>query len=259
MSAPSMRGAVGVERLRASSGVLGGSACLALFVFAAGRALELPRGLAALGMANVALIALAVLVLAWRCPPAGGFGLANVITLTRGGIAALLAAAVPFPQAALALAGPLAAAATLALVLDEFDGWWARRTGTACEFGARFDQEMDALLIAVLCALAYVTDRAGAWVLGAGALRYLYCVAGRIWPWLARPLPPSRRRQTICVATAALLIASLGPWLAPAAAGGAAGFAVSLLFTSFAIDIVRQYRHQPRPQPDDPARRTAPT
>ena len=32
-----------------------------------------------------------------------------------------------------------------------------------------------------------------------GLLRYAFVAAGWLWPWLRAPLPPSRRRQTICV------------------------------------------------------------
>ena len=59
--------------------------------------------------------------------------------------------------------------------------------------------ETDALLVMALSVLAWQYGKAGAWVLLCGLLRYLFVAGGWLWPWLRRPLPPSIRRQTICV------------------------------------------------------------
>jgi phosphatidylglycerophosphate synthase len=104
--------------------------------------------------------------------------------------------------AAAAAAGAIAAAA-----MDAVDGWLARRTGMASAFGARFDMEVDALLIQVLSILVWTHDKAGAWVVLSGLLRYGFVAAGLVWPWMERPLEPSRRRQT---AIAAMALAFLG-------------------------------------------------
>ena len=45
-------------------------------------------------------------------------------------------------------------------------------------FGARFDMEVDALLIQVLAVLAWQWDKAGPWVLMSGLLRYVFVAAG---------------------------------------------------------------------------------
>ena len=65
-------------------------------------------------------------------------------------------------------------------------------------------------------------DKAGAWVLAAGLMRYLFVAAAATWPWMARPLPPSLRRKAVCVALIVCLIACLAP-VVDAAAGAAAG------------------------------------
>jgi phosphatidylglycerophosphate synthase len=95
------------------------------------------------------------------------------------------------------LAWSIVVLALIALVLDGVDGRVARRRGEASAFGARFDMETDALLILVLAALAWSLGKAGAWILLAGALRYLFVAAGFVLPWLRAELPPSRRRQTV--------------------------------------------------------------
>ncbi len=162
------------------------------------------------------------------------FGPANQVTLGRAGITCLLAGALP------AGGGPtwqLAALATTAAALDGVDGWLARRTQLASPFGARFDMEIDALLIAVLALLAWRLDRADAWVLAAGAMRYLFVAAGSIRPWLAAPLPPSRRRKAVCALQVATLVVCLVPILPQPVAAACAATGVLALVASFAIDI----------------------
>ncbi len=116
-------------------------------------------------------------------------GPANRVTLTRAvlaGVVAVLTVAglVGEPQVAL-----IVAISTVALVLDAVDGYVARRTDTATAFGARFDMEVDAFLIAVLS--VHVAPYLGWWVLAIGAMRYAYVLAGRVLPWLRRPVAPA--------------------------------------------------------------------
>jgi phosphatidylglycerophosphate synthase len=125
----------------------------------------------------------------------------------------------------------------LVTALDGVDGWLARRTQMVSRFGARFDMEVDALLILVLSILAWQYEKAGAWIVLAGLLRYLFVAAGWLFPWLARALPPSRRRQTICViqivgSSLVLLPAVTRPesvWIAAAL--------LAALSASFLIDV----------------------
>ena len=102
------------------------------------------------------------------------------------------------------------------MALDGVDGALARGRGEASEFGARFDMETDALLILVLAALVWQHDKAGAWILLAGLLRYLFVAASYVLPWLGAALPPSRRRQTVCVVQIVSLIGALAPLVAAA-------------------------------------------
>src|SRR5258707_503854 len=77
------------------------------------------------------------------------FGPANQLPTARAVIVALIAGLIGeirTPQAASAAA----AAAVAVLIMDGVDGWAARQTGTASIFGARFDVEVDALLIQAL-------------------------------------------------------------------------------------------------------------
>jgi phosphatidylglycerophosphate synthase len=178
-------------------------------------------------------------LLAWfavKHDAAPRFGAANVVTLARGVLALdLLALLGSTPSAALAWS--IVAIALLALVLDGVDGRVARRRGETSAFGARFDMETDALLILVLAALAWSHGKAGAWILLAGALRYLFVAASLVVPWLAAPLPPSRRRQAVCVVQIASLILCLAPFVAPptSAVIGFAGLVA--LLGSFAVDV----------------------
>jgi hypothetical protein len=97
--------------------------------------------------------------------------------------------------------------------------------------------ETDALLILALTLLAWQLGKAGPWIVAAGALRYAFVAAGYLFAWLRRPLPDSRRRQTVCVVQIVSLIACLLPPITPpvSAIVGLAGLLV--LAGSFAVDI----------------------
>jgi hypothetical protein len=92
-------------------------------------------------------------------------------------------------------------------------------------------------MILVLAVLAWRWERAGAWVLLAGLLRYGFVVAGAAWPWLAGELPPSRRRQAICVVQVVGLIVALVPWLPAPLAAAVAALSLGALCYSFAVDV----------------------
>jgi len=165
------------------------------------------------------------------------FGIANCITAVRAALVVLAATAIgrpPTPSAAWFVVG-LAIAAT---VLDGFDGWAARRFGQSSAFGARFDMEVDALLIMALSVLAWTYGKAGVWVLASGLLRYAFVVAGWIWPWMERPLLPSRRRQAVCVIQIVALIVVVSPIAGRPESGLIAAAALVVLAGSFLVDTV---------------------
>ena len=165
------------------------------------------------------------------------FGMANAVTLARGALTLLLLALVGV-DAGTALRWLVVVLAVLAVSLDGVDGRVARSRGETTAFGARFDLETDALLILVLAALVWQQDKAGSWILLAGLLRYLFVAASYFWSWFGAELPPSRRRQTVCVVQIMSLIGALAPvvvlpWSAALALAG-----LVLLVWSFAVDVV---------------------
>ena len=164
------------------------------------------------------------------------WGPADHVTALRIGLAAIVAALVlEAPRETVAWVAVCASG--LALALDGVDGWLARRTGTASRYGARLDMETDAALVLVLCALCWLHGKAGAWVLASGALRYAFVAAARLWPTLDAPLPPSRRRQAVCVIQVAALLACLSPTLGVTMSTPLAAAALALLCWSFAVDV----------------------
>jgi phosphatidylglycerophosphate synthase len=179
-------------------------------------------------LAIVALVAAARI--SRKNHPYSTFGPANYVTALRAVIVALVAGAIGEPRDP-AIAAAAAAAATAATALDGVDG---SRMSSA--FGARFDMEVDALLIMALSVLAWTDGKAGAWVMASGLLRYLFVVAGWIWPWMERPLPPSRRRQTVCVVQIIALIAVVTPVVTPPLSAAVAAAALAVLAISFAVD-----------------------
>lgn len=171
------------------------------------------------------------------------FGPANQVTTLRAALVALVASFVGAPEVPL-LGGFAAVLATVATLLDGVDGWFARRTRMASAFGARFDMEVDALLIMALSLLAWRHGKAGPWVVWSGALRYLFVFAGWSLAWMRQPLEPSRRRQAICVVQVVSLIAVMVPQVQPPTSVGIAAAALGLLVYSFAVDTWWLWRHR---------------
>ncbi|WP_018168522.1 CDP-alcohol phosphatidyltransferase family protein [Thioalkalivibrio sp. ALMg9] len=192
-------------------------------------------------------------LLATTTPPDGlardgrGPGPANRVTLLRAALTAPLGALVFVPPATgdPLLALWVIALAGLALLLDGLDGAVARRTDSATAFGARFDMELDAAMILALSVLAWQMTAVGPWVILIGLMRYAFVLAARPWPWLAGALPPSRRRQTVCVLQAVVLLLVLIPGLPAIAAITIALAGLLALGLSFAVDIHWLYRHRP--------------
>lgn len=126
---------------------------------------------------------------------------ADRVTLLRAvlvcGVAALSVEAGSTAQVA-----TLTTLAATALVLDGVDGWVARRTGSSA-LGARFDMEVDALLILVLS--TYVARSAGWWVLLIGAARYLFVAVGWALPWLRGTAPPRPWCKVVAVVQGVVL------------------------------------------------------
>lgn len=185
----------------------------------------------------------ALLGLRWK-RPARTLGAANRVTLVRGGLVSLIAGSLVVPQALVEHADVVAAVALLALALDGLDGWVARRTGSASAFGARFDMELDAFFILVLCLCLMTIGKVGAWVVAIGALRYVFVLAMRVWSWLDRPLPESMRRKFICVWQVASLLLCLTSWVDAQLAGVLLGVALVLLIVSFGIDTLWLHRRR---------------
>ncbi|MCW4153045.1 CDP-alcohol phosphatidyltransferase family protein [Halomonas sp. 18H] len=202
-----------------------------------------------LGAAVLAQLALSVLILsAWR-GELPNFGWANRVTLLRAAMITALAgiALTPlFRQAGWeGTLWPLSLLALLALLLDGVDGWVARRTRSLTRFGARFDMELDAFLMLLLCVALITHDKAGPWVLALGGMRYAFVAAGARWAWLRAPLPESLRRKTICVIQVGALIIACTPFTPPALATPMLAIALILLSGSFLRDILWLY-HQAR-------------
>jgi phosphatidylglycerophosphate synthase len=177
-----------------------------------------------------------------RHHPFDRFGPANQVSTVRAALVSL-AASLALEPALPAVAGAAAIVSLGATALDWLDGRMARQSGMASVFGARFDLEIDALLIMILAVLAWRHGKAGPWVLFSGLLRYVFVAAAWIWPWLERPLEPSRRRQTICVVQVVGLIATILPVVSRPWSDLAAAATLAALAGSFLVDILWLRRH----------------
>ena len=179
--------------------------------------------------------------------PFAHYGRANQVTTLRALLVALVAGAIGEPASA-GLATAVAGVTLMVTALDGVDGWLARRSRMASAFGARFDMEVDALLIMVLSITAWRLEKAGAWVLLSGLLRYAFVAAGWLQPWLERRLAPNRRRQTVCVVQIAALNLVMLPAVAPPASVWLSAVALVALAASFLVDVMWLWRQSRRVQ-----------
>jgi phosphatidylglycerophosphate synthase len=164
--------------------------------------------------------------------------------MIRAMLVALVAALIGHPATPEMLWCVIGLTALMA-AFDGLDGWLARRSRMASEFGARFDMETDAGLILVLSILVWQHEKAGAWVLLCGLMRYGFVAAGWRLSWLAQPLPSTRRGKTVAVGQLFGLGVALAPIVPAPLSAIAAALALTALAWSFAIDIKwlsRQYR-----------------
>ncbi|SFW63187.1 CDP-alcohol phosphatidyltransferase family protein [Amycolatopsis australiensis] len=141
----------------------------------------------------------------------------------------------------------LTAVAAVALAMDGFDGQVARRTGTASDFGARFDMEVDAFLILLLC--IEVSRTLGLWVLAIGLMRYAFVAASWAFPWLTAPLYPSMARKTVAAVQGVVLVVAVSGLLAPGWAAAAVAVALASLVWSFGRDTAWLARHRVKQAP----------
>ena len=219
--------------------VTGLAAVLALLTALAGTV-----GLGAAGWVAGAGCGLAGAVLLVRSSARHGvarLGPADRVTLTRAvlvsGVAALTADSFARPVSVPALV----TLAALALALDRVDGWVARRTSTSSEFGARFDLEVDALLILVLS--TYVARSLGAWVLLIGLARYGFVVAGWRLAWLREPAPARYWCKVVAATQGVVLTAVATGLLSRPLSLAAVAAAAPLLAESFGREAWWKWRH----------------
>ncbi len=187
--------------------------------------------------AGLLALILTVVALRWRAHHAlPRFGPANQITTLRAALVAAIAGLVGEPSSHVGIA---IAAGTLATVLDGVDGWIARRTRMSGAFGARYDMEVDALLVLVLAIVAWQYGKAGVWILVSGLLRYLFIGATWVIPWMRGPLSPTLRARVICAVQFVTLLVCLLPFVDQPASSGIAAAGLVALTYSFAVDTMR--------------------
>jgi phosphatidylglycerophosphate synthase len=196
--------------------------------------------------ATFCFLVLAALVA--RYSRARSFGIADVVTLARGlGVCFLAGLALQALAGGLARHGVLTMIimGTLCLTLDGVDGRVARARGEATAFGARFDVETDAAMLAVLSVAVAALGIAGWWVMAIGALRYGYVATSLLVPALRNPLPYRYSGKVIAVAQAVALLAALTLRLTHGAHWVSTAFllaALASLCWSFCRDVIWQLR-----------------
>ncbi|WP_344122960.1 CDP-alcohol phosphatidyltransferase family protein [Kocuria aegyptia] len=178
------------------------------------------------------------------------YGPADRVTVGRSVLVALTAALLPVGLVPVlgqdagrpvdAWCWTVFAVALPAWLLDGVDGWVARRTGSATRAGARFDQEVDAVLLLFLsvAVAARIGLPAAWWVAVIGALRYLFLLGLRVRPAWRRPLPYSSYRRVVAGIQGGVLLGALVPLIPLPLAVAATVVALVLLLISFGRDVL---------------------
>lgn len=224
------------DTLATLCGLLFGTAVVALIV-----SFRLPLGwdFVASVILSLALM-FALVVHALPSHPHLRFGYANLVTAVRASLVSLTGATVlcfdSLAATDLAL-WTLVCVVLVALALDGVDGYLARRYRQESALGARFDMEIDALLILILSLAAALLDKAGPWVVMIGLMRYGFVAAGWMLPRLNGALPPSFRRKLVCVVQIAALCIIVVPFVMPPYSTVIAAVALIVLVYSFAVDV----------------------
>jgi phosphatidylglycerophosphate synthase len=181
-------------------------------------------------------------------------GPADRVTMARatlvGGVAALTADSFARHTPVTTLVG----LAIVALALDGVDGWVARRTGTASALGARFDMEVDSVLLLVLS--VYIAGPIGGWVLAIGGMRYAFVVAIWVLPWMRGTLPPRYWRKVVAATQGVVLMVGSANVLPRPLLIVALAASLAMLVESFGRDVLWLWYHRsttPVPRPADPA------
>lgn len=176
-----------------------------------------------------------------RSYPHDHLGLCNAITLAR---LALTMALVASLLAGGGASWAVFAVAVIALVLDGFDGWLARRQGLVSDFGARFDMEVDSALALVLAVSAALASGAGTLAILLGLPRYLFAIAAWRLTWMRRELPERQSRKVVCVLQLGALIALQAPILPAPLAMALVPLVAAALAWSFALDLAWLWRRR---------------
>jgi len=110
------------------------------------------------------------------------FGVANAVTLIRGGLYTVVAGFVVLPPDT-SLAWVPALCYGTGVVLDKLDGVLARTVGTKTELGTRLDMAFDTFGFVVAPLVAVLWGQLPVWYLSLSAARYVY--RGGLW-WRRR-------------------------------------------------------------------------
>lgn len=167
------------------------------------------------------------------------FGVANLLTLSRGALFAVVAGFVVVPQET-ALAWVPALAYGTGVVLDQVDGAVARTVGQETALGERLDMAFDTFGFVVAPLVAVLWGHLPIWYLSLSAARYLYR-GGLAWrQYSGRPVfdsPDDGLGRYLAAVQMVFLTAALAPALPTAAIRTVAPF---VLAPSLAV-FVRDY------------------
>lgn len=190
----------------------------------------------------------AFLAVAARRAGTTALGPADLVTLARavlvGGVTALVADGLWHGETS---AVPVVVIAAVALALDAVDGQVARRSGTVSALGARFDMEVDAVLVLVLS--IHVAALLGPWVFAIGVMRYVFVAASWALPWMRAALPTRFSAKVVAALQGIVLVVATSDVLPRPLTTALVATALALLVWSFGSSTRWLWRNAHAPNP----------
>jgi CDP-diacylglycerol--glycerol-3-phosphate 3-phosphatidyltransferase len=183
--------------------------------------------------------------------PSRWLGVANYLTIVRGGLYCLVGGFMivpPYEQVGWVPAVCYGAG----VVLDQFDGHIARRTGQETPLGRRLDLGIDTFGFVVAPAVAVAWGQLPVWYLSLSAARYVYRGLKHLRRLRNRPLyacPDSSLGRYLAGGQMVFLTLALTPVISPSLAAAVAPFALASTLGVFFRDYLFVAGHLPTGNP----------
>ena len=129
----------------------------------------------------------------------------------------------------------------ICLILDGFDGYFARLLRSSSSFGELFDQEVDNFMMLTLATSLYLNINISPIIFLIPFCRYVFIFSSYFIKWLNRDLPFSWRRKYICGGVIFVMILSHLNFLSFFFVSIMSIISILIIIISFVYDVILLY------------------